>query len=311
MSVFLDIPDSEGVEHPYQIDADDLGGAVWAVQAVRLDAKRLGEYRVWLDESGWRCSCPSQSKPYGLARRGRHSCKHITSVAPLAALGGIDVAAKEKPAPVLEPEVVEQPKVPGVYAAIMRVIILLDGMDGTDTIHDAMQGLLVDAGLLILPESIWESESNPALIVVEYRFVCVADGSSHVISVIAESMGIAYRRALSQAFCLLDEGPRTSSPAKVEQGVPATVPEPKPAPKPPGGAAFVEGLHAYEAALARKGLCKAGDLVKHIAQHGKREGFDPDMSSWTEAEITSARAETKEFEARAKLEVRMKKEGTA
>jgi hypothetical protein len=65
---------------------------------------------------------------------------------------------------------------------------------------------------------------------------------------------------------------------------------------PANGQEFHRRLQEYDAKLAKDGLCKPGDLVKHIATAGKKAGFDPDMTTWTEKAIQVAREETKAFE---------------
>jgi hypothetical protein len=81
-------------------------------------------------------------------------------------------------------------------------------------------------------------------------------------------------------------------------------PMPQPAPKPeeneaskaPSGQDFHRRLQEYDAKLAEQGLCKAGDLVKHVAAAGKKAGFAADMTTWAETEIKLAREQTKAFE---------------
>jgi hypothetical protein len=65
----------------------------------------------------------------------------------------------------------------------------------------------------------------------------------------------------------------------------------------PNGQDFHRRLQEYDSKLAEQGLCKAGDLVKHVATAGKKAGFAPDMTTWAETEIKLAREQTKAFEA--------------
>lgn len=58
---------------------------------------------------------------------------------------------------------------------------------------------------------------------------------------------------------------------------------------------FVGGLHAYDATLTRKGLCKAGGLIKYVAQQGKAKGHPDDMSLWQDGQVDAAREWTEEY----------------
>jgi hypothetical protein len=78
----------------------------------------------------------------------------------------------------------------------------------------------------------------------------------------------------------------------------ARVSQPVKAAKETSGQEFHQRLQEYDARLAEQGLCKAGDLVKHVAAAGKKAGFDPDMTTWAGPQIQLAREETKAFEAR-------------
>jgi hypothetical protein len=79
---------------------------------------------------------------------------------------------------------------------------------------------------------------------------------------------------------------------------PAPKVEEQEAGKTPHGQDFHRRLQEYDAKLAEQGLCKAGELVKHVAAAGKKAGFAPDMTTWGEAEIKVAREETRTFESR-------------
>lgn len=72
---------------------------------------------------------------------------------------------------------------------------------------------------------------------------------------------------------------------------------PAPPPRSPAEKPFHVMLQEYDAKLAGRGVCKAGDLVKHVAAAGRKAGFDPDMTRWGKHEIGLARAVTQEFEA--------------
>jgi hypothetical protein len=71
---------------------------------------------------------------------------------------------------------------------------------------------------------------------------------------------------------------------------------------PSDGTELHRRLQDYDARLAEQGLCKPGDLVKHVVAAGKKAGFDPDMTTWNEAAIHLAIEETKAFEARRREE---------
>jgi hypothetical protein len=97
---------------------------------------------------------------------------------------------------------------------------------------------------------------------------------------------------------------------------PAPAPAPTPAKKQPAGkaapkaAAKVAGhalpangidlqrrLYDYDARLTAQGLCRAGELVKHVVQAGVAKGYDSDLSTWSGPAIGLAVDETKAFEA--------------
>jgi hypothetical protein len=94
------------------------------------------------------------------------------------------------------------------------------------------------------------------------------------------------------------------------------VKEPAPAPK-KGRAAPVPGLPAtgeelqrrlsdYDTKLAAQGVCPRGALLKHVAEAGKKAGFDPDLTTWAGPAITLAVEETRAFEARARRQAKQK-----
>jgi hypothetical protein len=67
---------------------------------------------------------------------------------------------------------------------------------------------------------------------------------------------------------------------------------------PANGEELKRRLADYDARLAGQGLCKAGDLLKHVADAAKKAGFDPDMTTWNDQAIRLAIDETKAFESR-------------
>jgi hypothetical protein len=95
------------------------------------------------------------------------------------------------------------------------------------------------------------------------------------------------------------------SKTKPQPKGPATVPMTEPekpscpaAGMPADGAELQKRLKAYDAHLAKQGLCAAGALVQHIIEAGKKAGSDPDLTTWDEAAIKMAVDETKQLEGR-------------
>jgi hypothetical protein len=93
-----------------------------------------------------------------------------------------------------------------------------------------------------------------------------------------------------------DDGPRLSEPASTP--VPDAIPKALPARgRPASGAELKERLTAHDARLAREGVCKAGDLLRHIEQQGVKAGHGKDMATWNAAAINLAIEQTRVFEA--------------
>jgi hypothetical protein len=69
---------------------------------------------------------------------------------------------------------------------------------------------------------------------------------------------------------------------------------------PASGAELQRRLYDYDARLAAQGLCRPGELVKHVVQSGVRAGYDADLATWTGPAVTLAVEETKSFEAQAR-----------
>jgi hypothetical protein len=83
----------------------------------------------------------------------------------------------------------------------------------------------------------------------------------------------------------------------------------RPAPNlPANGAELQKRLSDYDARLAKQGLCKPGELIKHIVGAGVQAGYDADLSTWAGPAIGLAVEETKTFEARARQKSLEKKE---
>jgi hypothetical protein len=67
---------------------------------------------------------------------------------------------------------------------------------------------------------------------------------------------------------------------------------------PANGLELLKRLSAYDKQLAAQGVCKEGDLVKHIVAAGVKAGFEPDLTTWTTPAIQMAVGETRAFEAK-------------
>jgi hypothetical protein len=67
--------------------------------------------------------------------------------------------------------------------------------------------------------------------------------------------------------------------------------------KPANGMELHKRLHEKDAQLAREGVCKEGELVKHIVAAGVKAGFDKDLTTWADKAIDLAIEETRAFEA--------------
>jgi hypothetical protein len=78
--------------------------------------------------------------------------------------------------------------------------------------------------------------------------------------------------------------------------------KPREAPRTPAlpanGAELQQRLNAYDAQLARQGLCKAGELVKHVVQTGVKAGYEADLAAWSGPAIALAVEATRTFEGR-------------
>jgi hypothetical protein len=77
---------------------------------------------------------------------------------------------------------------------------------------------------------------------------------------------------------------------------------------PANGAELQRRLHDYDARLAKQGVCRAGDLVKHVVQAGVKAGYDSDLAAWAGPAIALAVEETKAFEARRRQQPAQQKE---
>ena len=66
--------------------------------------------------------------------------------------------------------------------------------------------------------------------------------------------------------------------------------------KPANGLELKQRLTKKDADLAREGLCKPGELVKHVTAAGVKAGHGEDMATWQGAAFDMAVAETKTFQ---------------
>jgi hypothetical protein len=69
---------------------------------------------------------------------------------------------------------------------------------------------------------------------------------------------------------------------------------------PSNGDELLRRLQDYDERLASEGLCRPGDVIKHIVQAGVAAGHDRDMTTWTEPAILLAVNEARAFEQRLK-----------
>lgn len=93
--------------------------------------------------------------------------------------------------------------------------------------------------------------------------------------------------------------PQAASAAATAKAPPSR-PAPARHPAPANGAELQRRLYEYDARLAGEGVCKPGELVKHIVRAGAAAGHGPDLAAWSGAAITLAIDETKAFEAAAR-----------
>src|SRR5579885_2737964 len=100
--------------------------------------------------------------------------------------------------------------------------------------------------------------------------------------------------------------PVAALPARKKEEPARPAREPKPAAKgprlagqrvPADGAELARRLSDYDARLAAQGVCRAGELLKHIVQAGVKAGYAADLASWSGPAILLAVEETKAFEA--------------
>src|SRR5690349_12437444 len=87
--------------------------------------------------------------------------------------------------------------------------------------------------------------------------------------------------------------PASALPAKKKQA--EAPPRPKLAAHsmPANGADLYKRLSDYDARLAAQGVCRPGELLKHVVQAGVKAGYKDDLSTWTEAAIQLAVEQTR------------------
>jgi hypothetical protein len=77
---------------------------------------------------------------------------------------------------------------------------------------------------------------------------------------------------------------------------------------PQSGKELYDRLTTYEGQLASQGLCKPGELVKHVSKAGVAAGHDADLTTWSGPAIALAAEETKTFEAQCRARKGERKE---
>jgi hypothetical protein len=94
--------------------------------------------------------------------------------------------------------------------------------------------------------------------------------------------------------------PAPAQPVRPESLAVKSKSERSPHARPANGAELQRRLYEYDARLAAQGVCKPGDLVKHVVKAGTKAGYGADLASWSGAAIALAVEETKTFEATAR-----------
>ncbi len=128
------------------------------------------------------------------------------------------------------------------------------------------------------------------------------------------------RPPMLPAFALPDKKETATVAAKgpVANGAAGAKPEPVAARKaarkqpphalPISGAELQRRLSDYDAKLASQGVCRPGELVKHVVDFGVKAGYDPDLATWSGPAIELAVEQTKAFEANARQKRSRRKE---
>lgn len=77
---------------------------------------------------------------------------------------------------------------------------------------------------------------------------------------------------------------------------------------PADGVELHRRLSDYEARLVEQGLCRTGELLRHVARAGAKAGFGEDLTAWAGPAIVLAVEETRAFEARLRQKTAGQKE---
>lgn len=94
-------------------------------------------------------------------------------------------------------------------------------------------------------------------------------------------------------------GQRQEQRARPKSQGPAPAPQ-QPKEPPPTGEAFAHRLHDYEGKLVGEGVCKVGELIRHVADVCAKAGHGDNLATYGEAAVKLAAEETKKFEAAAR-----------
>jgi hypothetical protein len=89
--------------------------------------------------------------------------------------------------------------------------------------------------------------------------------------------------------------PAKAAPARPQP--PAEKPKLAAQAMPANGSDLQRRLSDYDARLAAQGVCRPGELLKHVVQAGIKAGFAADLSGWSGPAIQVAIEETRAFEA--------------
>src|SRR5262249_32910957 len=98
--------------------------------------------------------------------------------------------------------------------------------------------------------------------------------------------------------------PQNYAAARLAEAPPAPEAPSKPEPaaraaraRPASGEELKERLTTHRGRLAGEGVCKAGELLRHVQAAGEKAGHGKDMTAWSAAAIELAIEETRSFEA--------------
>ncbi len=94
--------------------------------------------------------------------------------------------------------------------------------------------------------------------------------------------------------CMVGGGKQPSSPPTTK---PSTIHHPPSTTMPADGAALLRRLTDYDGRLASQGVCRPGDLLRHVVEAGVKAGHAADLATWTGPAIRLAVEETRTFEA--------------